>query len=114
MLVVFAALVAVSLRVSHGSPRPLQRAVKPADEPVVGWSFQFVLRPVGGNGTVVVGSEYFSAGEMRVRRDWSQGAGVLPNCPLPAEAGGSELVNVAPGDTGTQHLLFLAKGVVRG
>ncbi len=27
---------------------------------------------------------------------------------------GDFLVNVAPGDTGTQHLLFLAKGVVRG
>ena len=114
MLVVLAALLALSVRAhgssSHGASQ--QSAMKRADEPAVGWSFQFVVRPVGGNGTVVMGSEYFSADEQRVRRDWSQGAEVLPDCPLPAEAGGSELVNVAPGDTGTQHVLFLAKGVV--
>jgi hypothetical protein len=111
MLVVFAALVVLSMRVTRASPPPAERRVLADD---VGWSFQFVVRQLGGNGSVVVGSEYYAVSEQRVRRDWSQGVAVLPDCPLPAEAGGSELVNVAPGDASTQHVLYLAAGMVRG
>jgi hypothetical protein len=90
------------------SPFPSSRDSVPPPA-LVGWSFQFLLRPIAnGSGVVVVGSEYFSLAEERVRRDWAQGASTYEGCPLPAEAGGNELVDLAP--SGSQHLLVLDGG----
>ncbi len=89
------------------------RRVPPGSPPQVdGWSFEFVLRPANASGDVaLLGTEYFSQQELRVRRDWSVGDEAYGDSPLPRQAGGSELVNVDLSVEGSQHVLYLATGV---
>lgn len=113
MVLVFLFVVVV-LSVSRGqqssssSSAHHDRSVAPA---LVGWSFQFTVRPIVNETlqeVAALGSEYFSLAEQTVRRDWAQGSTVYDGCPFPAEAGGSELVGTAAGSS--QHLLVLAMG----
>lgn len=75
------------------------------------WAFQFSASLTNGS---VTGSEYFSASESAVRRDWVVGAEPLPDGPFGAFSSGSEFVTWAEavqwGGAARLHLLQYAGG----